>query len=619
MCGINAVIAYEPTFCYAYLGILKLLNRGYCSVGICTIQSTSNTFLVHKYASDDKEMADVKILRHQYEHIGHISIAHSRWATTGKKSNENSHPHTSMDNKLSLTHNGIVENYMELKSMLISNGYTFKSETDTEVIVNLISYYYEQNNDTILAITLALEQLEGTFALVILSTETPNSMYVARRGSPVLIGFSTDNKFVQVSSEIYGFHNKVSKYIIVDNHDIITLTKGKDVISMMSTANKKYNGKKYSPLLEDQSCTPYKYWTMKEINEQPISCMRAMNMGGRIKNKNEVVLGGFDKHKLQLLECDNLILLGCGTSYNAGLMMSHIFKQISGFNTVQVMDGAEFNENDIPQQGKTCFMFLSQSGETKDLHLCIEMLKELRDNGKKLIMIGVVNVVDSLIARDVDCGAYLNCGREFAVASTKAFSSQIVVLSLIATWFAQYRNIYADERTNLITKMLRLQTDIVTVIDDNKEKCKNIAKYLADKNSIFLLGKDTFEAVAKEGSLKMKEIGYIHSESYSSSALKHGPYALLTDGFPVILLCPNDKYFIKNHMTFDELKSRGAYVIGISDKELHGFDQTIKVPANGHTEILFTVVLQLISYYMGIEKQINVDFPRSLAKCVSVS
>lgn len=572
---------------------------------------------MHKYASDDKEMADIKILKHQHEHTGHISIFHSRWRTTGGKTDANSHPHVDMYEKFALVHNGIIENYEELKESLDDIGYIFKSETDTEVIVNLISYYYSKINDVTLAIKSALKQLEGTYALVILCTDTPNSMYVARHGSPCLIGFSEDNKLAMVASEVYGFDKKINKYIVVRNHDIITLNKNEHKIDMISTEENEYVNKNFTLSVEDHTCAPYKHWTIKEISEQPTSCMRAMNMGGRIKNDREVILGGFEQHKNELLDSDNLILLGCGTSYNAGLLMTHLFKQICDFNVVNIYDGAEFTENDIPKIGKTCFIFLSQSGETKDLHLCVEMLKKIRDNGKKLIMVGVVNVVDSLIARDVDCGAYLNCGREFAVASTKAFSSQIVVLSLIAIWFAQHRNIAAHERTDIIRKLLRLQTDITTTIETNTDICKNIAKCLATKQSAFLLGKETFEAVAKEGALKMKEIGYIHTESYSSSALKHGPYALLDDGFPVFLLCPNDRNFVKNHMTFDELKSRGAFVVGISDKDISGFDKFIKLPAKGHTEILSTVALQLVSYYLSIEKEINVDFPKGLAKVCS--
>lgn len=619
MCGIIGVLTYEQSFIYGFLGIQKLLNRGYDSIGVGTIDTSSNItkIKVNKYASDDNEMADIKILKHQHEHIGNISIFHSRWRTTGSKTDINSHPHSCYYNKFSLVHNGIIENYEELKISLEKEGFDFKSETDTEVIVNLISYYYLKINDVTEAINLALEQLEGTYALVILCTDTPNSMYVVRHGSPCLIGFSNDDKFVMVSSEAYGFDKKINKYIVVNNHDIITLTKSTDVIIFNSAKEHIYPNKKFALAVEEHTYAPYNHWTIKEINDQSISCMRAINMGGRIRSNNEVLLGGLEQHYNELLEADNLILLGCGTSYNAGLLMTHLFKEISGFNNVNIFDGAEFCENDIPKYGKTCFVFLSQSGETKDLHLCVEMLKKLREKGNDLTIVGVVNVVDSLISRDVDCGTYLNCGREFAVASTKAFSSQIVVLTLIAIWFAQHRNLNIDERERMIKKILRLQNDITFVIESTKDICKEIAKYLVDKTDSFLLGKGTFEAVAREGALKMKEIGYIHTESYSSSALKHGPYALLDEGFPVFLLCPDDKNLVKNRTTLNELKSRNAYTIGISDKEISGFDKFIKIPKGGYTEILTTIPLQLIAYYLSLEKGINPDFPRGLAKCVT--
>lgn len=618
MCGIIGILTYDQAFPYGFLGIQRLLNRGYDSIGVGTIDITLNNpvIRINKYASDDNEMADVKIFKHQSDHIGHISIFHSRWRTTGSKTDINSHPHTCYNNKFSIVHNGIIENYEELKYSLENEGYIFKSETDTESIVNLISYYYEKMGIVIDAIKTALAQIEGTYALIILCIDTPNSMYVVRHGSPCLIGFSEDNKFAMVSSEVYGFDKKINRYIIVQNNDIITLTKN-NVIDMESTENNIYVNKKFNLTLEDHTCKPHRHWTIKEIYEQPLSCMRAMNMGGRIKNNADVILGGFEQHSNELLKSENLILLGCGTSYNAGLLTVHLFKKISEFNTVSVYDGAEFSENDIPKKGKTCFIFLSQSGETKDLHLSIELLKKLRNNGKDLIMVGVINVVDSLIAREVDCGAYLNCGREFAVASTKAFSSQIVVLSLIALWFAQHKKMHINERIQIIKKLLRLQNDITTVIDTNEKVCKDIANYLINKENSFVLGKGTFEAVAREGALKMKEIGYIHTESYSSSALKHGPYALLSEGFPVFLLCPNDENFIKNKTTLNELKSRDAYVIGISDKDMTGFDKFIKLPSNGYTEILSTIPLQLIAYYLSINKNINPDFPRGLAKCVT--
>jgi glucosamine--fructose-6-phosphate aminotransferase (isomerizing) len=613
MCGICGYLGYDNSFNHGYLGILKLLNRGYDSVGVTTINK-NNCFMTHKYASDDNELADTKILRHQNEHNGNVSIFHSRWRTVGEKSDINSHPHIDSKKKFSLVHNGIIENYLELRELLIKNGYTFLSETDTEVIVNLISYYYFQGLNVIESIERALTQIEGTYALCILCIDEPDKLYCARHGSPLLVGFSKDLRSVMVVSECYAFNKHINKYIIIDNTDIIILKKENDKISFDSFSNKLYEEKTYKSQNENHSPEPYTHWTLKEINDQIISCYNATGMKGRIADDNSVMLGGLEQYKDDIMSCNNLLILGCGTSYHAGLYATKIYKNLCDFRVLQLCDGAEFTANDIPKQGKTCAIFISQSGETKDLHRCLEIC-----NNNNILSIGVVNVVDSLIAREVKCGVYLNCGREFAVASTKAFSSQVVVLTLIGIWFAQNLKKNEDLRKLYIDKILKLGNDIKDVIDNNTQICKDIADYLYDKNSIFILGKDTMEPIAKEGSLKLKEIGYIHAEGYSSSALKHGPYALLDNGFPVILLTPYDEHFTRNQGILDELKSRGSYVIGISDIELNSkYDKTIIVPKDSYLEITMCIVLQLISYYLSIRKGINPDFPRNLSKTVSV-
>ena len=626
MCGICGYIGYDNSFKYGYLGILKLLNRGYDSVGITTIENDdSPKFLTHKYASDNNELADSKILVHQAEHKGSICIVHSRWRTVGAKTDVNSHPHNDMYNKFSLVHNGIIENYIELKKFLIDHGYEFKSETDTEVIVNLISYHYTQNllqnieQKIIYSINSALSEIEGTYALGILCIDAPNNLFCVRHGSPLLVGMSQNNTFMMISSECYGFDPKIIKYIPIDNNDIVMLHKNKNIIELKSFENKIYSPLKITTTIEHHSPHPYKHWTLKEINDQVVSCINAIGMGGRIVD-NYVKLGGLEKKKEELLDAKNIIFLGCGTSYNAGSLGTYLFKNISNFNTVSCYDGANFSEKDIPKCGKTCIIFVSQSGETKDLHRCLELCKQLRSIKKiNLITIGVINVIDSLIAREVDCGIYLNCGREFAVASTKAFSSQVIVLTLIAIWYAQYQNINVNLRADYVVKILRLQYDIVSTIDMNTDKCKEIAKTLKDKSSVFILGKDEMECISKEGSLKMKEIGYIHAEGYNSSALKHGPYALLDDKFPTILLIPDDANMTRNKGILDELKSRGSYVIGISDKKLSDqFDELLLIPENSYTEICSTIILQLIAYYLAIEKNINPDFPRHIAKVLSV-
>jgi glucosamine--fructose-6-phosphate aminotransferase (isomerizing) len=627
MCGICGYIGHDNSFSNGYLGILKLLNRGYDSVGITTINKNQK-FITHKYASDDKELADIKILKHQNEHDGNISILHSRWRTVGDKTDANSHPHLDMTNTFSLVHNGIIENYIELKKFLIENGYTFRSETDSEVIVNLISYHYVKNssssdinpnhNNVIKAINNALSDIEGTYALCILCIDTPESLYCVRHGSPLLVGISDDMLTAMVVSESYAFNSKINKYLSLKNSDIIILKKENNKITMSSNSNTNYEHKIFKSQIESHSPDPYPHWTLKEINEQVISCNNATNNGGRIIDDYNVMLGGLSDHKPKILACDNLILLGCGTSYHAGLLSLKIYKNLcNNFKIIQLFDGSEFTSNDIPKFGKTCAIFISQSGETKDLHRCLEIC-----NNNDIVTIGVINVVDSLIAREVNCGVYLNCGREFAVASTKAFSSQIVVLTLIGIWFAQnFQNSIEnkEKRKSYISKTLNLGNDIKNVIINNMNKCKNIANFLYTKNSMFILGKDTMESIAKEGALKLKEIGYIHAEGYSSSALKHGPYALLDLDFPVILLTPNDEHFVRNQGILDELKSRGSYVIGISDVELNDkYDQKILVPKNSYLEITFCVVLQLVAYFLSIKKEINPDFPRNLSKTVSV-
>ena len=292
-----------------------------------------------------------------------------------------------------------------------------------------------------------------------------------------------------------------------------------------------------------------------------------------------------------------------------------LFREISGFDTVQVFDGAEFSKKCIPKSGKTAILLISQSGETKDLHRCIDIAKD-----NNLFMIGVINVVDSLIAREVHCGVYLNAGREFAVASTKAFTSQVIVLYLIAVWFAELKNINELKRHKIIDDLRRLPLDIKNTIHNSHDLCKSIAKYLVDYNSIFILGKDNCEHVAKEGALKLKEIGYIHAEGYSSSSLKHGSYALITSGYPVLIISPNDKHFARNSGIANELKSRNAYLIGISDIDIDSkYDVQIKVPNNDtFVGLLSNMVQQLISYELAILKGHNPDYPRNLAKVITV-
>jgi len=612
MCGIVGILTNKRNGIDCLInGLKKLQNRGYDSAGICTIDN--NKFILHKYASEPNISALNKLENIKEEHMKSIiGIAHTRWATHGEKSDENSHPHISSDNKFVIVHNGIIENFDSLKTMLITNGYTFKSQTDSEVICNLLSYNYKKFNNVVVSIKESIKLLQGTWGLAIMFIENPNELYCTRNGSPLLIGQTED--YVIVTSEQSGFTQEIKDYIVLKNLDICIIKKDDNNELFIETKHN-YITKKVT-LMEQNiiSPEPYLHWTIKEIYEQNESSLRAISFGGRLISNSEVKLGGLEDKKDMLLKIKNIILLGCGTSYNAGMIGMHYFKDLCNFNSVQLFDGADFNMNDVPKIGETALILLSQSGETKDLHRCIQIAKENR-----IFTIGVVNVVDSLIAREVDCGCYLNAGKEVAVASTKSFTSQCIILSMFAIWFSQTHNINLEKRMNYIKDLYNLNLQINEVLCNLDVKIEKILPLFSNQNSCFVLGKGMNEAVAREGSLKIKEISYIHSESYSTSSLKHGPFALLCDKFPVILIMPNDEHFVKNENAYHEVKSRKASIVIITNKYMKDIENIIYVPQNNtYNNILSIIPLQMLAYKLSLSKGINPDMPKNLAKVVTV-
>lgn len=607
MCGIIGFIGFNPSNKFIINGLLQLQNRGYDSAGICTL-SIDNEFLIYKYASKTNVNA-MNLLKEKEYNNDSIGIGHTRWATHGAKTDINSHPHMDMNNQFSLVHNGIIENFNELKNDLINKNYTFKSQTDTEVIVNLLAYENTLVDKVEDAIRNTISKLEGTYALCILNKDEPNKLYCVRHGSPLLISVN-DNEALIVSEQS-GFCNKATSYICLDNQDICVLEK-KDNIINISTKNS-YNLKKSTNIESQLTPYPYNHWMIKEIYDQLKSSQRAISNGGRLFDDNSVKLGGLESSKDKLIKIKNLILLGCGTSYFAGLTSIKYFKELCNFNTIQIFDGAEFNSDDIPKVGETSLLLLSQSGETKDLHRCIKI-----GNDNNLFIIGVVNVVDSLIARESNCGCYLNAGREVAVASTKSFTSQVIILSMIAIWFAQIHNINDNKRLQYISDIRKLSNDISQVLN-NGEKYKTFVDQLYNKKSMFILGKGNLEAIAKESSLKIKEVSYIHAEGYSGSSLKHGPFGLLEKDFPVILIDSEQNHYSKMINVYEEIKSRHANVITISNNYNLERENLILIPNNKtFSNILSVIPMQLISYEISIKKGINPDFPRNLAKVVTV-
>jgi len=615
MCGIFGVVLSnnnnnENVYELIISGLKQLQNRGYDSSGLSVI--SNDKIEVYKYSSTVNENAleklkKLKLIKNKVIKIG---IGHNRWATHGIKNDTNAHPHLSNNKNFSIVHNGIIENYNELKQQLIKYGYTFYSQTDTEVIVNLIDYNY--NNNMTDAIKKTIYDMRGTYGLLIQSLYEPNKLFCVRNGSPLLIGQNENS--VIISSEQIGFCNMVNNYITLNNNDIATIEKTED--NILITTKNTYIKKELEILNYSLTSFPYEHWTLKEIYEQPRVVMTSINNGGRIKSNSEIKLGGLEKYADILKNTQNIILLGCGTSYFACLYGMYFFKKICNFNTVQVFDGAQFNYFDIPKYGNTVFILVSQSGETKDLHNCIEIAKN-----KNIITIGIINVVDSLISRDVDCGIYCNAGREVGVASTKSFTSQVVCLSLASLWFSNLQGIKSINRIKIIEDLQNLSNDITNTLNNCKEQVKNLSKKIVE-NNMFILGNGSDEYIAKEGSLKIKEISYIHSEGYSSSSLKHGPFALLDEKFPVIILNLDNRYRDKSLNCYHEVSSRKSPIIFITnDNSIHNElnCEIILIPENKtYGSLLGIIPIQLLAYYLSINKGINPDTPKNLAKVVTV-
>ncbi len=621
MCGIFGILGCEDCFDYGINGLKQLQNRGYDSAGCCAIKD--NKFILRKFATaTDKDSID-KLNDYKEEFKECTSgIFHTRWATHGAKTDKNAHPHVDYLNRISLVHNGIIENYYDLKVELESNhNIKFLSETDSEVIVNLISVYYSESEHIEQAIMKAISRLRGTWALVIIAIDRPDNMYLARHGSPLLIGFG--GSYIIVTSEQAGFNstncvNCVNNYVCLKNGDVTVLRRRDNKITFENMEN--YELKRVTVTSGELTPEPYQHWTIKEINEQYEASIRAISFGGRIIKSDEVKLGGLITHTEELKQVEHLILLGCGTSFNAGCYSMEYFKDLCNFTTVSAFDGSELMEADFPKKGKICCIFLSQSGETKDLYRCIKLCRN-----NNIFTLGVINVVDSLIAREVDAGCYLNAGREVGVASTKAFTSQIIILSMIAIFFAQIHGINQKKRQFYIDNLRQLPTDIKKTLSSIEDACKEIADHLVSEKvkDMFVLGKGSMIHTAEEGSLKVKEIGYIHSEAYGGNALRHGPYAIIEEGTPIIFLSPNDLNYSLMCNTIEEVKSRNASPIIVSDIDDDNVSRNcvyklVVVKNDVYKGILHNLPMQLIAYYVAVLKGHNPDMPKNLSKCVSV-
>eukprot|EP00922_Rhytidocystis_sp_ex-Travisia-forbesii_P035050 GHVS01052042.1.p1 GENE.GHVS01052042.1~~GHVS01052042.1.p1 ORF type:complete len:692 (+),score=43.20 GHVS01052042.1:89-2164(+) len=615
-CGIVGYIGHKDAEPILTEGVQILQNRGYDSCGITTVDD-SGTMYTTKYASRGSTSDCIEILRHEAPkyHVGHhMGIAHTRWATHGSKTDANAHPHHDSRDRISLVHNGTIENYAVLKKRLLEQGVLFRTETDSEVIANLIGWYMDQGDYFENAVKRSIEELQGTWGLCIINKEQPDRIMLARNGSPLLVGTSEGQVFI--ASEASALARHTNQYLSLKDGEIAVITKeGIDQLVASRPLQKIH--------MEHVETTPapFLHWTLKEIYEQPQSLARSLNYGGRISAfQNKVKLGGLDQNRESILQIRNLIIGGCGTSLYAGQYGELLMQWLGCFDAVRCVDASEIDMHTFPKND--CGMLLiSQSGETLDTIRSCELAES-----QGIRKLSVVNVVGSLLARQTNCGVYCNAGREVAVASTKAFTSQVSVLALVAAWFAQnlHQDLYVDRCQLLMDAIHRIPVYAgmtLACID----KCKEIAMKIKDAKTVFVLGKGFGYPVAQEGALKIKEIGYIHAEGFAGGALKHGPFALIEEKekTPVIMIVLSDQHAANMINAAQQVKARGAHLVCLTDDPSmvqDVADDIVVIPSNGPlTALLSTIPLQLIAYEIAVAKGINPDKPRGLAKTVTVS
>ena len=606
MCGIVGYIGNKKASPILINGLLRLEYRGYDSAGIATMEN--DTIKVMKNKGRVNNLYELEGINNL---VGTIGIAHTRWATHGKPSKENSHPHMDNSNSFAVVHNGIIENYQELRKKLTDKGYEFLSETDTEVIPNLIHYYYQKENDVLKAISRACKKLKGSYAIEVLSKYEPDKMIIARKDSPLVVGKGNGENYI--ASDIPAILSYTKDFYFLDDNEIVELKRDNITFYNQDLEQIRKRVKVIDWGAAAAEKDGYDDFMLKEIHEQPNAIRETI--GAKLDNdKIELEDLNFSKEYLESL--NKIYIVACGTAMHAGLVAKTIIEKLCKIPT-EVDIASEFRYREPLIDEKTLAIYISQSGETADT---IAALKLAKSKGAKTIAIS--NVIGSSITREADYSVYTHAGPEIAVASTKAYTSQVVLLSLLAIYFAEILESSEDKLINKLKKsMLELPSQVEEILKDISS-IKRFAKKIYKETDMFFLGRGTDYAVALEGSLKLKEISYIHSESYAAGELKHGPIALIENGITVVSIITNKDLMDKSLSNIQEVITRGAKIMMVTNQEMDNknFDCIIKIPKTNPliSPILSVVPLQVLAYYISKEKGLDVDKPRNLAKSVTV-
>ena len=612
MCGIVAYLGQQNAYEIIIKGLQRLEYRGYDSAGIALHQKGD----IHVFKQKGK-VKDLQNFIADKDTSSGLGIGHTRWATHGLPNDTNAHPHQSGNKQISLVHNGIIENYAVLKQELEQRGHQFLSETDTEVLVHLIEDIQEKSKLSLFeAVRVALSEVVGAYAIVVIDKANPNQLIAARKSSPLVIGIGEDEYFLASDATPIVEYTKNVIYLDDDEIALINLSEGLTLKTISNEIKTPYI-QELEMQLEALEKGGYEHFMLKEIYEQPQSILDSMR--GRISvNQSHVGLGGIKNYEEKLLNANRLIFVACGTSWHAGLVGEYLFEEIARI-PVEVEYASEFryrnpiiNENDV-------VIAISQSGETADTLAAIKIAKE-----RKATIIGICNVVGSSISRETDCGSYTHAGPEIGVASTKAFTAQVTILTLMAMMIGKRKGtINADKFNRLVVEMNTIPEKLKTVLKQDK-LIEKIAKIYHESTNALYLGRGINFPLALEGALKLKEISYIHAEGYPAAEMKHGPIALIDEEMPVFVIATKDSSYEKIVSNIQEVKARKGKIIAIvseGDTEVKKIaDHYIEIPKCDEllVPLLATVPLQLLSYHIAVMRGCNVDQPRNLAKSVTV-
>ena len=617
MCGITGYIGHRDAYPIVINGLKRLEYRGYDSSGV--MLCNGEEIHLSKTKGKVSDLEDITN-KEEYRKKGNIGIGHTRWATHGVPNDVNSHPHLSQSGELVIVHNGIIENYGTLRKELISRGYIFKSDTDTEVLINLIEEIKKQEGCKLgQAVQLALNNVVGAYAIAVFDKTKPNEIVVARLGSPIAIGVGNNNEEFFIASDASPFIEYTKNVVYLEDEEMAIIKLGREiqVRKILDDSSVKTNIQELKLSLDQIEKGGYDHFMIKEIYEQPKAIIDTYR-GRMLPDQGIIKMSGIDNHLPKFLNAERIIIIACGTSWHAGLVGEYLIEEFARI-PVEVEYASEFRYRNPIITSKDVVIAISQSGETADTLAAIKLAKS-----KGAFVFGVCNVVGSSIARETHAGAYTHAGPEIGVASTKAFTTQITVLTLISLKLAKEKGTLSKPTFHNYLRALALIPSQVEQLLNIDEKVKEIAAVYKDARNCLYLGRGFNFPVALEGALKLKEISYIHAEGYPAAEMKHGPIALIDENMPIFVIATSKGHYEKVVSNIQEIKSRSGKIIAIvtqGDSQVKEIaDHVIEIPETEEalTPLLTTIPFQLLSYHIAVLLDKNVDQPRNLAKSVTV-